>query len=102
YVPAGAATLIIILALELVGFMEQRVNLKMFPQVYEARGEDATQMMVSILDAMDREKERLTGVDQDKIGDVTRLSFVLSATKTQHTRLRETLKAEPSIQKLLT
>lgn len=102
YAPAAAATVIIVAALELVGFMEQRLNLKMYPQVYEARGEDATQMMISILDAMDREKERLTGVDQDKIGDVTRLSFVLSATKTQHTRLQATLKTEPSIKELLT
>jgi putative Mg2+ transporter-C (MgtC) family protein len=102
YAPAGAATLIVILALELVGFMEQRFNLKMFPQVYEARGNDASLMMIAILDAMDREKERLTTVDQDVVGDVTRLSFVLNATKTQHMRLQETLKAESSIKTLLT
>ena len=102
YAPAGAATLIIILALELVGLMEQKFNLKLFPQVYEIRGSDATRMKVAILDAMDREKERLTSIEQDEVGDVTRLSFVLSATKTQHARLQQTLKAETSIQKLLT
>jgi putative Mg2+ transporter-C (MgtC) family protein len=102
YAPAGAATLIIILALELVGFLEQRLNLKRYPKVYEVRGEDASLMKASILDAMDKEKERLTTVDQDVVGDVTRLSFALNATKTQHARLRETLKAESSIKTLLT
>ena len=102
YAPAGAATLIVILSLELVGFMEQQLNLKMFPRVYEVRGEDASLMKISILDAMDKAKERLTNIDQDKIGDVTRLSFVLSATKTRHTRLQATLKTEPSIKTVLT
>jgi putative Mg2+ transporter-C (MgtC) family protein len=102
YAPAGAATLIVILALELVGLMEQRLNLKMFPRVYEVRGEDASLMMISVLDAMDKAKERLTGVDQDKIGDVTRLIFTLTATKTQHTRLQATLKDEPAIKALFT
>ncbi len=102
YAPAGAATLIVILSLELVGLMEQQLNLKMYPRVYEVRGEDASLMKISILDAMDKVKERLTNIDQDMIGDVTRLSFVLSATKTRHTRLQATLKTEPSIKTVLT
>jgi putative Mg2+ transporter-C (MgtC) family protein len=35
---------------------------KAYPLVYEARGSDQTRMMESILEAMDKAGERLTGV----------------------------------------
>jgi len=97
FAAATIATVIALLALELVGFLEQRINLKIFPLIYEARGSDETGMMISILDAMDQERERLTTVDRDVIGSVQRVSFSLTATKRQHERLRTRLIAEPAI-----
>jgi putative Mg2+ transporter-C (MgtC) family protein len=97
FAAATIATVIALLALELVGFLEQRINLKIFPLIYEARGSDETGMMISILDAMDQERERLTTVDRDVIGSVQRVSFSLTATKRQHERLRTRLTAEPAI-----
>jgi putative Mg2+ transporter-C (MgtC) family protein len=85
-----------------VGFLEQHANLKMYPLIYEARGNNQTSMMVSILDAMDKAGERLTGVEHDAIGELQRLSFPLTATKKQHERLRGKLLAEPAIDALLT
>lgn len=97
FVTATIATVIVLLSLELVGFLEQRVNLKIYPLIYEARGEDETGMLTSILDAMDQEKERLGSVDREPIGALQRVSFSLTATKRQHERLRARLIAEPSI-----
>jgi len=97
FAAATIATVIALLALELVGFLEQRVNLKIFPLVYEARGSDETGMMISILDAMDQERERLNTVERDIIGTIQRVSFSLTATKRQHERLRTRLMAEPAI-----
>ena len=102
YAAAAVAALIVILALELVGLLERRANLKMYPLVYEARGSDPTLMLQSILDAMDTAKERLTGVERDTIGDLQRISFPLTATKKQHERLRGKLLSEPAIDALLT
>jgi putative Mg2+ transporter-C (MgtC) family protein len=102
YAAAAVAALIVILALELVGLLERRANLKMYPLVYEARGSDPTLMLQSILDAMDTAKERLTGVERDTIGDLQRISFPLTATKKQHERLRGKLLGEPAIDALLT
>jgi putative Mg2+ transporter-C (MgtC) family protein len=102
YAAAAVAALIVIVALEAVGFIERRANLKMYPLMYEARGSDETEMLQSILDAMDTAGERLTGVERDAIGNLQRVSFALTATKKQHERLRGKLLSEPAIDALLT
>lgn len=102
YAAGVVAAIIVIVALELVGFLERRANLKGYPLVYEARGHDQTLMLQSILDAMDKTGERLTGVEHDAIGTLQRVSFPLTATKKQHERLRGQLLAEPAIDALFT
>jgi putative Mg2+ transporter-C (MgtC) family protein len=97
YAAAAVATAIVIVALEAVGFLERRANLKIYPMVYETRGSDQTRMLESILDAMDHAGERLTGVERDTIGELQRVSFPLIATKKQHDRLSSHLRAEPGI-----
>lgn len=98
YAAGAIGTAIVILALELVGFVERRGNLKGFPLVYEARGRDQTLMLTSILDAMDKAGERLYNLERDSIGELQRVSFVLTATGSKHSRLRAELSAEPAIE----
>ena len=100
YGAAAVAALLVVLALELVGLVERRFNLKIYPLVYEARGGDQTLMLESILNAMDKAGERLTGVERDTIGVLERVSFTLTATKKQHERLHNTLLAESAIHTL--
>ena len=102
YAAAAVATLIVIVALELVGLLERRANIKIFPLIYEARGRDQRSMMESILGAMDTAGERLTGVERDSVGEIQRLSFPLTATKKQHERVRVRLLGAPGIDALLT
>ncbi len=102
YAAAVVAAIIVVVSLEVVGFIERRANLKGYPLVYEARGRDQTLMLGSILDAMDKAKERLNQVERDSIGDLQRVSFALTATKKQHERLRGQLLAEPAIDALHT
>ena len=102
YAAAVVAALIVIMALELVGFLERRANIKIYPLIYEARGRDQNSMMESILGAMDKAGERLTGVERGNIGELQRLSFPLTATKKQHERVRGRLLGDPAIDALLT
>jgi len=97
YVPAIIATAIVLFALLTIGFVEWRINLKAYPQIYEARGSDATGMQKSILDAMDYLRERFAGFDSDAIGEMQRVSFSMTGTKSKHRRLLARLLAEPSI-----
>jgi len=100
YAAAVVAAIIVIMALEVVGFLEHRANLKIFPLVYEARGGDQTLMLEAILEAMDKAGERLAAVEQDAIGDLKRVSFVLTASKRQHGIVRSTLLASTAISAL--
>jgi putative Mg2+ transporter-C (MgtC) family protein len=102
YAAAAVAAVIVILALEVVGFLEQRGNLKGYPLIYEARGRDKASMLESILGTMDKEGERLTGMEYDTIGEMQRVSFTLTAAKKQHEQVRGRLLAEPAIDALLT
>lgn len=97
---AGTATIIVVVALELVGFLERRASLKIYSLVYEARGADQAAMLQCILDAMDKAGERLADFGTSTIGDLQRVSFSITATKKQHERLRGKLLSEPSIDAL--
>ncbi|HEX8813251.1 MAG TPA: MgtC/SapB family protein [Terracidiphilus sp.] len=102
YVPALAAALLAVFALEVVGFLEHSVNLKGYPLIYEARGDDQTQMLEAILCAMDKAGERLCGVERDEIGGLQRISFSLSVPKKKHDLLQTQLAQKPAISRLLT
>ena len=85
-----------------IGSLEWKVSLKAYPLIYEARGTDETQMLQSILEAMDQEQQRFHHIDRDTIGTLDRVSFSLKATKRHHERLRTRLLAEPAITQLKT
>jgi putative Mg2+ transporter-C (MgtC) family protein len=100
-VAAAVATAIVIVALEMVGFLEGRASIKIYSLIYEARGSDQTAMLHSILNAMDKAGERLADFASNAIGDLQRVSFTITATKKQHERLRGKLLSEPAIDELL-
>jgi len=102
YLPALIATIIVLFALATIGFVEWRINLKAYPQIYEARGSDASGILKSILDAMDHMQARFANFDTDQIGELNRVSFSLTANKRKHQRLTVRLLSEPAIDDLKT
>jgi putative Mg2+ transporter-C (MgtC) family protein len=102
FLPAVIATGIVLLAMAAIGFVEWKVSLKSYPLIYEARGSDETGLLVSILDAMDKEHQRLSTMDRDAIGVVQRVSFSVSATRRRHEHLQARLAGEPAISELKT
>jgi putative Mg2+ transporter-C (MgtC) family protein len=102
FLPAVIATVIVLVAMAAIGFVEWKVSLKSYSLIYEARGSDETNLLTAILEAMDKEQQRLGGVDRDAIGSVQRVSFSHSATKRRHEHLHARLLGEPAIQVLKT
>ncbi len=102
FLPAVLATGVVLIALESVGFLETRLNLKIYPLLYEARGKDTTRMMGEILQAMDCEKRRLSDVQQDSFDQVHRISFPVVATSKQHVGLLRCLREKKSIDEVVT
>jgi putative Mg2+ transporter-C (MgtC) family protein len=102
YVPATLGAGIVIVALAVVGYVEQIANLKPYAVTYEVRGNDTSRMLESVLDAMDQVHERLADIQTDVIGEWQRASFLLATTRRQHERLRIELNGRPNIDRLLT
>ena len=100
FLPAAIATVIVLIALWLVGAVEWRINLKSYALIYEARGTDPARLLTSILNAMDEEHQHLEGVERDTIGIVERACFSVSTNKRGHERLRARLAAEGAIDEL--
>ncbi|WP_109488130.1 MgtC/SapB family protein [Occallatibacter savannae] len=101
FAAAGIATVIVVIALELVGFLERNASIKIYSLIYEARGNDQAAILHSILDAMDKAGERLSDYTANAIGDLQRVTFNVVATKRQHERLHGRLLSEPGINALL-
>ena len=101
YIAATLATVIILIALESVGILETRLNLKIYPLMYEARGKDEARMMGDVLESMDCEKRRLNEVQRDVFNDVVRISFSVVATLRQHNGLQKCLREKKSVEKVL-
>jgi putative Mg2+ transporter-C (MgtC) family protein len=102
FAPAVIATIIVLTAMAAIGFVELRVSLKSYELIYEARGSDLTGMLTAILDAMDQEQQRLGKVNRDEFGTLQRVSFLHSATKRRHEKLKSRISAEPCIDVLKT
>jgi len=98
---AAIATVIVIIALEVVGFLERRASIKIYSLIYEARGSDQTAILHCILDAMDKAGEQFGDFAANAIGDLQRVTFTITATKRQHERLRGKLLSEPGINALM-
>ncbi|MGC2639603.1 MAG: MgtC/SapB family protein [Acidobacteriaceae bacterium] len=97
YVPAIFATVLVLVVLELIRLLEYGANLKLYSVTYEVRGGDATRMTEALLAVMDSENRRLVGVEDEPVGNLSRLSFSVSASQRAHRRLRAAFATSPAI-----
>ena len=102
FLPAILATGVVLVALESIVLIETRLNLKIYPLVYEVRGTENKHMMGEVLDAMDLAKRRLVDVQQDIFDQIQRISFSVIATHKQHIALLDCLREKKSIDAVLT
>jgi len=101
YLEAAIATLIVFFALRFVGLLEAGSNLKRFPMLYEVRGSDDNAMFADILAVLDREHLRLNIVERDKVGELERVTFTISASSSRHKLLLNELRASPATEKVI-
>jgi putative Mg2+ transporter-C (MgtC) family protein len=101
YAPATVAAFIVIVAMVVVGFLEQRANVKPYNVTYEARGADQLLMLQGILAALDKQHQRLADVETASVGDLQRIIFPLNGTNRQHAQVRSQLSVQPGIAQIL-
>ena len=112
YLEALFATLILLIALQFVGALEDRLGWKRYPKLYEVRAEVGSstntgrpgslaeeqeaarhRMFTAILKVLDAEKQRLEVLDRDNLAGIERISFSLLATRKTHKRILQELRA---------
>jgi putative Mg2+ transporter-C (MgtC) family protein len=101
YVPALCSTVLVLIALEFVGLLETKGNLKSYTVLYEARGTNPEAITMAILKAMDREHRRLDQIENQPVEQMQRLQFSVSATRRCHLRLQSAMSVSPDIEKVL-
>ncbi len=102
YAPAVLATVTVLVALEGVGVLEKRGNLKTYMRIYEVRGRDAVEMEKTVLRAMDSEGRHLADLQRSTVGGVERATFNAQATTKGHAKLKRVLKDSDGIDAVLT
>ena len=92
YVEAALATVIVVLALRLIGVMESKLPWKQYVLLYEVRGKEQGPMFAAVLSVLDRAKIRMNVIERDNLGTLERVTFSVSANKLVHTTLIEQLR----------
>ncbi len=92
FLEAAIATVIVIIALQLIGMLEGQSRWKRYPLLYEARGSDATQLYKAILKVMDHAGYRMNVIERDSLPGFERVTFVVTVNRHRHAALLAALR----------
>jgi putative Mg2+ transporter-C (MgtC) family protein len=101
YIEAALATLIVLLALTLIGSLEWRVGWQRYPMVYEVRGTDQGRMYSAMLQVLDAAGERLSILERESVAGLERVAFVIKATRAKHQLLIRELRAKDAADQVM-
>lgn len=92
YVEAVLATVIVMIALQVIGLMEFKAPWKQSVLLYEVRGRTQGLMYPAILKVLDAAGIRMNVIDRDALGTIERVTFQVTATRVRHAELLRELR----------
>jgi putative Mg2+ transporter-C (MgtC) family protein len=92
YIEAVLATVITLISLAVIGYLESIVGWKHYSMLYEVRGDDAKRIYVSVLSVLDRSGIRMDIQERDSVGGLERITFAVSANDKRHEQLLRELR----------
>jgi putative Mg2+ transporter-C (MgtC) family protein len=95
YVPAIFATIMILLALNVLGYMEAKFSLKQLQMAYEVSGEDPSAVIDGINLALADQHKMMQTVQVARVDHHSRVQFTVDATRVEHERLLSRLRQIP-------
>jgi putative Mg2+ transporter-C (MgtC) family protein len=93
YMAAALATLIVFIALRMIGRLEGTSQWKRYPLIYEVRGPDQTAIFTAIFMVLDKAGYRLNIMDRDSLPGLERIAFTVTTNRPKHAQLLAELKA---------
>ncbi len=92
FLPALFATLLILLALQVLGRLENRLSLKRVSIQYSLASEKPTEDIVGeVNSALDDAKLEMQTMRLSKVNETSKMTFTVDATREQHDKLRDRL-----------
>ena len=125
YIVAALATLLVLVALQLIGAFESRLGWKRYPMIYEVRADIGSmlpsdivgtdraaahseqvaaanhRMQLAILKVLDAAGQRLTVQDRNNIAGIERVCFTVNTTRKLHTHLLNELRASDATDRVV-
>ncbi len=92
YLPAMFATLVILVSLHFLGWMETHWNLKPITMAYELLGTDAEGMIAEVNAVLEEERQMMQTVQVGRANGDFRVQFTVDGTLEEHTKLTQRLR----------
>ncbi|WP_260703772.1 MgtC/SapB family protein [Edaphobacter flagellatus] len=92
YIEAVLATVITLISLAAVGYLESVSNWKHYSMLYEVRGESTEKMYVGVLSVLDRLGIHLNILERDDVAGFERMTFAVSTNARRHAELLKQLR----------
>ncbi len=98
YLPAVFATILVLLALHLLGWLEARFSLKPLVMMYEVTGGDTDAVIHAVNQALAEEQHAMATVQVSRIDHTSRVQFTVDASRREHEALLGQLRRAPELQ----
>jgi putative Mg2+ transporter-C (MgtC) family protein len=95
YATAIFATLLLLLALTVLGVFETRFNLKEVTRLYEIQGKSAEDIVAAVNGVLEKDRKIMQSVQIGRSDGHYRIQFSVSGTNEQHTKIMKNLKEIP-------
>jgi putative Mg2+ transporter-C (MgtC) family protein len=98
--PALFATLLLLVSLHFLGFLETRFNLKPVPMSYDVRGENGDELVSAVNGILDEERRPMQTVQLGRVDGDHRMVFRVDAMRSEHTQIMAKLRQSTAIKRI--
>lgn len=102
YLAAIFGTLVILIALQLLGLIETKFDLKQLEITYEAEGDSAETLLAAVNRALGEAETPMQSVQVARVNEHLRVVFSVEAVRSQHDRILRGLRTETAIRRFNT
>jgi putative Mg2+ transporter-C (MgtC) family protein len=100
YLPAIFATLVILLALSILGWLERHFSLKPLVITYQARGAEVEAVLAAVNGALEEERRMMQTVRIVRADHHFRVQFTVDGTRKEHAFLLRKLREAPALERI--
>jgi putative Mg2+ transporter-C (MgtC) family protein len=98
--PALFATLLLLVSLHFLGFLETRFNLKPVPMSYDVRGENGDELVSAVNGILEEERRPMQTVQLARVDGDQRMVFRVDAMRSEHTQIMARLRQSTAIKRI--